>query len=465
MIFILWEQNHGKARIFFSKDTSRDGFAPLTNPRQNKVAIMKNVAFHTLGCRLNQSETAVLSQAFLDAGYSINDSEENADVCVVNTCTVTGVSDSKCRNSIRRLIKKNPQARVAVIGCYAESGFKALSDIEGVDLVIGNQEKLNLLHYLPEEKLESTRLVKDKITKEPFTIESIGQSTSRARTSLKIQDGCDFTCSFCIIPRVRGRARGRVFENLMDEARILVEQGFKELVLTGVNLGTYDVEGKNIVDIVDALNQLDLPRVRISSIEPTTVNEGLLERMADPQHNLVPYLHLPLQSGSESVLKAMKRRYSAQEYIDYLHFAHSKVPHLSIGTDVILGTPEETEDDFMDTFNLLKDQPLDYAHAFTYSEREKTVDILKSQIPMDERKRRTNVIRKLSAQKKSEAGSRYLGCEVEVLFEEFSEGLWNGHTDHYLEVKVKSEQQDLQKQLQKVVITEVCGEWCRAELA
>lgn len=302
--------------------------------------------------------------------------------------------------------------------------------------------------------------MKDKITKEPFTIESIGQSTTRARTSLKIQDGCDFTCSFCIIPRVRGRARGRVFDNLMLEARKLVEQGFKELVLTGVNLGTYDVEGKTMIHVVDALNEIGLSRVRISSIEPTTVHEGLLERMADETHNLVPYLHLPLQSGSESVLKAMKRRYTAKEYIDYLYFAHKKVPQLSIGTDVILGTPEEGEDEFMDTFQLLKDHPLDYAHAFTYSEREKTVDILKSQVPLEERRRRTNVIRKLSSQKRAELGARHLGQEVLVLVEESSEGLLSGHAANYLEVKFKSHE-SLENQLVKVRVDEVCGEWVK----
>jgi threonylcarbamoyladenosine tRNA methylthiotransferase MtaB len=421
-----------------------------------------NVAFHTLGCRLNQSETAILSQAFQEAGYEVDESNRDADVCVINTCTVTGVSDSKCRNSIRKLIRNNPKARVAVIGCYAESGFKSIGDIEGVDLVVGNQEKLNLLHYLPEDKLEEPLLVRDKISKEPFTIESIGQSTSRARTSLKIQDGCDFTCSFCIIPRVRGRARGRVFENLMQEAEKLVSQGFKELVLTGVNLGTYDVDGKTMIDIVDALNELKLPRVRISSIEPTTVDQGLLERMADPNHNLVPYLHLPLQSGSPKVLEAMKRRYSDKEYIDYLYFAHKTVPGLSIGTDVILGTPEESDEDFDQTFQLLKNHPLDYAHAFTYSEREKTVDIMKSQIPMDERKRRTNVIRKLSTQKRSELAARFLGQSIPVLFEEQKEGLWTGHTPNYLEVKAKS-QEPLGNSIRNVSIQEVCGEWALGE--
>jgi len=420
------------------------------------------VAFHTLGCRLNQSETAVLSSAFERAGYDLSPDGKEADVCVVNTCTVTGASDAKCRSSIRRLIRENPEARVAVIGCYAESGFKAISDIEGVDLIVGNQEKLNLLHYLPDSKVEEARVVKDRMPREAFTIEAIGQSTSRARTSLKVQDGCDFMCSFCIIPFVRGRARGRVFTNLMDEASQLVKQGFKELVLTGVNVGTYDVENQSLVDIVDALNELALPRVRISSIEPTTVNEGLLERMDDPNHALVPYLHLPLQSGSDAVLSAMRRRYTRQDYIDYLDFAHSKVRNLSIGTDVLLGSPEESEEHFKETCSLLTEHPLDYAHAFTYSEREGTPDAKKKQIPMDERKRRTNVVRRISSRKRAELAARHLGQEVEVLVEQHQSGLWEGHLGNYLEVKFEGDEKEaLTNQLVKVTLDEVCGEWAK----
>ena len=362
------------------------------------------VAFHTLGCRLNQSETSVLAQAFKEQGYEIVDNANDVDVCVVNTCTVTSVSDSKCRNNIRRVIKENPRAKVAVIGCYAESGFKALSEIEGVDLIVGNQEKLNLLKYLPDEKLEESRVIKDRITKTPFEIHSIGQSSSRVRANLKIQDGCNFMCSFCIIPFVRGRARGRVFENLMKEARELVSQGFKEIVLTGVNIGTYEVDNITIIEICDALNELDLPRVRISSIEPTTVPLKILDRMADPNHNLVPYLHLPLQSGSDAVLEAMHRRYKRSEYIDFIEEAQKRVPHISIGTDVLLGSPEEDVACFDETVSLLRDFPLDYAHAFTYSEREGTQDIKKEQIPYDERKRRTQSYSRPKHQEKNGNG-------------------------------------------------------------
>ncbi|MBF0196303.1 MAG: tRNA (N(6)-L-threonylcarbamoyladenosine(37)-C(2))-methylthiotransferase MtaB [Planctomycetes bacterium] len=416
------------------------------------------VNFHTLGCRLNQSESAILAQSFIDSGYDLTDDKSPSDVCVINTCTVTSVSDSKCRNSIRKLIRKNPQARIAVIGCYAEAGFEEISSIEGVDLVIGNEEKLNLLKYLPEEKLEKPRLVKDKISKDSFSIDTIGQATGRTRASLKIQDGCDFICSFCIIPRVRGRARGRDFDNLLVEAKELVERGYKELVLTGVNIGTYEVGGKNIEHVLDALSELYIPRIRISSIEPTTITEGVLDRMADPNHNCVPYLHLPMQSGSDRVLKAMRRHYSKAEYISFLYHAYDKVPGLSVGTDVILGTPDETEEDFQETLNFIKEHPIDYAHAFTYSEREGTTDYPKKHIPMGERKQRTDLIRNMSYQKQMEFGARHLGQTVSVLVEEKSNGYWQGHTENFMLVKFKSRSK-LENQIVEVALEEPCGEW------
>lgn len=423
----------------------------------------KKVSFHTLGCRLNQSETAIIAKSFEDKGYSITEDHLDSDVCVLNTCTVTNVSDSKCRNWVRRLVRNNPEAKVAVIGCYAESGFKAIQEIDGVDLVVGNQEKLNLIKYLPENKLESARLVKDRIDKRDFSIDTIGQSDEKARASLKIQDGCDFMCSFCIIPFVRGRAKSRVFSNLMDEARSLVKKGFKELVLTGVNVGTYQNEDYSFLDVLDALNELELPRVRISSIEPTTVADGVLERMADKNHNLVPYLHLPLQSGSDNVLEAMRRRYSIQEYVDYLHEAQRKVPYILIGTDVILGTPEETEEAFQETLNIIKNEPLNYAHAFTYSERDGTPDSKKVQVPMDVRKERTRLVNTLSSRKRTEKLGQHLGQTLRVLIEKHDEGFWEGHSDEFMMIKVKSEK-DLSHQLIKVKLIEVCGEWGLGEI-
>lgn len=421
------------------------------------------VAFHTLGCRLNQSETAILSQSFVEAGHRVVQPEHQADICVINTCTVTGFSDAKCRNSIRKLIRKNPGARVAVIGCYAESGFQSISEIDGVDVVVGNQEKLNLLKYLPEEKLESPRIVRDKIAKENFTIEAIGQSTCRARTSLKIQDGCNFMCSFCIIPFVRGRARSRVYDNLIEEAKVLLDSGFKELVLTGVNIGTFEDEGRSLTEVVDGLQDLGCPRVRISSIEPTTLGNGLYERMSDDSHCLVPYLHLPLQSGSDRILELMHRRYSRQEYLEECYRAQEQVPGITIGTDVLLGYPAETEADFQETYELIAKGPIDYAHAFTYSERSGTPASKEKQLPVDVRRERTNAIRKLSSQKKMECGGRYLGQTLKVLFEEHEEGYWQGYSENYVLVKVNSNL-ELGNCIADVHIKEVCGEWVLGEL-
>lgn len=418
------------------------------------------VSFHTLGCRLNQSESAILAQSFLDAGYRVVPDSSPADVCVVNTCTVTGVSDAKCRNSIRRLIKTNPQARVAVIGCYAESGFKQLGAIEGVDVIVGNQEKLNLLKYLPEQKKERAILVKDRIVREEFSIETIGQATNRSRTSLKIQDGCDFMCSFCIIPYVRGRSKSRNFMNLLSEARRLKEKGFRELVLTGVNLGTFKTRDHSFLDVVDALNEMRFERIRISSIEPTTIDDGVLLRMADPDHSLVPYLHLPLQSGSDRVLKWMGRRYTSQEYIAYLNHARKMVPDLSVGTDILTGTPPESEEDFNLTCELLNEQDIMYAHAFTYSEREGTPAEKEKQVPYEVRKQRTRKILEISRRKKMEVAGRYLGKTMPVLFEEKAEGFWQGRTENYMLVKYRSHE-NLENIILPVTIEEVCGDWVR----
>jgi threonylcarbamoyladenosine tRNA methylthiotransferase MtaB len=427
------------------------------------MTMKKKVTFQTLGCRLNQSETAVLAKSFENEGYVKTDSTTDVDVCVLNTCTVTNASDSKCRNWIRRLIKSNPKAKVAVIGCYAESGFKAIQEIEGVDVVVGNQEKLNLLKYLPENKLEKATIIKDKIQKDDFEIETIGQSDEKVRASLKIQDGCDFICSFCIIPQVRGRAKSRVFENLMEEAKQLIDVGYKELVLTGVNVGTYQNNSTTFIDVLDALNELELPRVRISSIEPTTVADGVLDRMKDNNHNLVPYLHLPLQSGSNEVLKEMRRKYSINEYLDYINFAYEMVPNILIGTDVILGTPSETEDCFNETYEFIKNNKIDYAHAFTYSERDGTTDKGKEQVPMHIRKERTRKIVELSRNKRMAKLGDHLGCELNVLFEEESEGYYCGHSDNFMVIKIKSDY-DLINSIQKVKLIEVCGEWGLGEV-
>ncbi|MFM1921845.1 MAG: hypothetical protein RLZZ303_3479 [Candidatus Hydrogenedentota bacterium] len=404
----------------------------------NTTQVVRRAALHTLGCRLNQSETALLEERLRAEGYDIVPFGEAADLAIINTCTVTREADAKSRQAVRQFIRKNPDAYTAVIGCYAQMGPDSVAAIPGVDLVIGTQEKLNVLDYVKQGKTGEPRIVRDKMDRDDFEIPFVNEAPPFSRrANLKVQDGCDFMCSFCIIPFARGRARSRTLANLYDEARSLVERGAKELVLTGVNIATYNHDGRNIVDIVDALAGLEgLARIRISSIEPTTVPLELLDRMADPAHPLVPYLHLPLQAGSNRVLSAMRRRYSREEYIDFVNLAHVRVPGIGIGTDILVGFPGETDADFDDTCDLLLNTPLFYAHVFRYSEREgaastRMADKVDPRV-MNERSAR---LRDISDRKTRLFQAEHLGREVEVLFEsQDADGRWSGYTPNYLRV-------------------------------
>jgi threonylcarbamoyladenosine tRNA methylthiotransferase MtaB len=255
----------------------------------------KRASVHTLGCRLNQSESAILEEKLREDGYTLVPFGEPADLAIVNTCTVTNEADTKSRKLVRQFIRNNPGAYTAVIGCYAQMGANTLATIPGVDLIIGNQEKLNVLDYVKAGKNEQALIIRDRIDRDDFLIDFGHEATPLSRrANLKVQDGCDFMCSFCLIPFARGRARAREWDNLLSEARSLVERGAKEIILTGVNIGTYALENRSILHIVDALNTIDgLDRIRISSIEPTTIPGELFDRMNDPDHALLPYLHIP----------------------------------------------------------------------------------------------------------------------------------------------------------------------------
>ncbi len=401
----------------------------------------KRASLHTLGCRLNQSETAILTEKLQAAGYEIVPFGEPSDMGIINTCTVTREADAKSRKLIRSYIRKNPDAYVAVIGCYAQMGARAIAEIDGVDLIVGNQEKLNVLDYAAQGKTGQPLIVRDQIDRDDFTIETTGEGAFSRRANLKVQDGCDFMCSFCIIPFARGRARSRELENLLDEARQLVKRGAKELVLTGVNVGTYSYDGAGIVDVLDRLNAIPgLARIRVSSIEPTTIPEAIFERMADTSHALVPYLHIPLQSGSARILKTMRRLYTPEQFINFVGEAHAKVPGIGIGTDIMVGMPGETEADFEQTCTLFIESPLFYAHVFKYSEREGTASVrYEGKVAEDEKTRRGARLRNLSARKTAEFHSENAKRVVPVLFEHCEDGYWTGYTENYIRVAVRSD--------------------------
>lgn len=426
----------------------------------------RRAAIHTLGCRLNQSESVILSEQLQAAGYEIVPFDETADLGIVNTCTVTREADAKSRKAIRNFVRRNPQAFVAVIGCYSQMDSGLLSQIEGVDLIIGNQEKLNLLEYIGPTKNDSALIVRDQIQRDDFTIQTAGLDTLHRRMNLKIQDGCDFMCTFCIIPFARGRARSRQFADLYREANELVDRGAKELVLTGVNIGTYDYDGMHVADVVDKLNDIaGLERIRISSIEPTTVPHDLFAMMADDSHALVPYLHLPLQSGSNTVLKRMKRLYTREEYLDELQAAVEAVPGIGLGSDIMVGMTGETDDEFEETRDLLERSPLHYAHVFKYSDREGAAAARHTdKVDPTTKNRRGAVIRHLSAQKLQGLHNEHVGRGHSVLFEQQEGAYWTGYTENYIRVATRSDA-ILENTVHRVVIDETCGDFVLASLA
>ncbi len=402
----------------------------------------KRASIHTLGCRLNQAETALIADRLAEAGYTLVPFGDEADLGIVHTCTVTREADAKSRKLIRRFVKRNPAAFTAVVGCYAQMGAGEIAALEGVDLIAGNQEKFNVAEYAKAGKCEDPVILRDRVMRDEFTIDfaDVGPRLT-CRALLKIQDGCDFMCSFCRIPFARGRSRSRDIANLGAEAERLVARGARELVLTGVNVGTYASGGRTVVDVVDRLDAIEgLARIRIGSIEPTTIPPGLLERMADAAHALVPHLHIPLQSGSNLILAAMRRQYRREDFAAFVEEAAALVPDLGVGTDVMVGFPGETEADFADTYALLDSCPLFYAHVFKYSKRPGTASARLAE-PVDPKtaSARSAALHQLSAAKTRAFLKRHRGREPEVLFEEEEKGYWGGYTANYVRVAAPSE--------------------------
>lgn len=405
----------------------------------------RRASVHTLGCRLNQSESQMLVDQLTASGYAVVPFGQEADLGIINTCTVTREADAKCRKSIRQFITRNPEAFVAVVGCYSQLGAEALAGIGGVDLIVGNQDKMSVLDYVGWGKNEDPVVVRDRIDGSDFSIRFFGDTPFPDRANLKVQDGCDFFCSFCVIPFARGRARSRNWENTLAEARTLAGRGVREIVLTGVNIGTYSSGGRDIVCLVDALDQIDgVSRIRVSSIEPTTVPDALLDRMADPSHALLPFLHLPLQSGSDRVLRRMRRKYTAEAYREFACKAIEWVPDLCLGTDILVGSNGESREDFEQTCRFFNELPFSYCHVFPFSEREGTLAVKRAAsdpeaagvIPVPERNRRCAQLRRLSAVKRRTQMISALGSVREVLFEKQNEGAWPGYTDNYIRVRV-----------------------------
>jgi len=406
---------------------------------------------------LNQAETALISQTFQAKGYQVVDFEEETDLCVINTCTVTEQSDAKCRQVVRQVLRRSPGAFVAVVGCYAQMAPEALKQIEGVDLIVGTEDKLKVANYVEvPRKLPAPVIIRRRrIRQEEFTLDGFGlYSTTRA--NLKLQDGCDFLCSFCIIPFARGRARSRNFEDLRREALRLVERGHKEIVLTGVNIGTYRHEGRTLLDVIRMLERIEgLERIRISSIEPTTIPDELIDHMA-ASGKLCHYFHVPLQSGDDSILQAMRRRHSVRDYRMLIEKIVSRIPDVGLGTDIMVGFPGEGEKEFQNTVRLVEALPFSYLHVFSYSERQGTRSVrIHPKVPPEAKKARSQMMHELGLKKKREFYQRHVGKIVRVLFESRNaEGLFDGLTDNYVKVGTVTPE-DLSNRLVDVTVEEV----------
>jgi len=404
---------------------------------------MKKAVFHTLGCKLNYAETSSFMRQFRERGYAVSDSiTEPAQVCVINTCTVTEKADRECRQIVRRALRHSPDAYVIVVGCYAQLAPEVIASIDGVDMVLGSSEKFRLFDYADREfRKEQTPRVQVSPVDEAAAFGpaySFGQ-VGRSRAFLKVQDGCDYTCSFCTIPLARGESRSQSIKESVRQAELLVAEGFKEIVLTGVNIGDYGrKDNGSLLELLTKLEHVDgLQRLRISSIEPNLITDELIEFWTSSRV-LVPHFHIPLQSGSDEILHKMRRRYGSDYYRDLITRIRNRVPTAGIGVDVIVGFPGETNQYFEDTYRFLVDLPISYLHVFTYSERNNTpASEYDAKVDPPERSRRTKMLRILSEKKRRAFMEKFLHQDVKVLFEESSKnGYIKGLTPEYIRVSV-----------------------------
>lgn len=426
---------------------------------------MKTVSFYTLGCRLNQSETAVLENSFAARGVRVVAFTDPADAVVINTCTVTENGDSDTRRLVRRVARLNPRARIALVGCQAQIQKEQLLALPNVHWVVGNARKMELAEILTQDPGGAPQVIAPPIPRTPFTISVPGIDLRHTRANIKIQDGCDFFCSFCEIPFARGRARSREFADIQQEARALAAAGHQEIVITGINVGTYQDGDRTIADVVRAMDDIPgLARVRISSIEPTTIPGELLEMMARHNGRLCRHLHIPLQSAHDDVLRAMKRQYTAAEALDFIRRAAEQVPGLCVGTDIIVGFPGETEAQFQATYEALEAAPVHHWHVFSYSERRRAPSRHRTDaVPAREIQRRSARLRALAQRKRAAFYAAAVGQEVDVLFETVKSGWWEGLTDNYIRVRVPSEK-PLANTFARVKVTALEGTAVRGDL-
>jgi len=424
---------------------------------------MKSVAFYTLGCKLNFSETSTISRLFESNGYKKVEFHEPADIYIINTCSVTDNADKKCKRVVKEALKYSPNAFIAIIGCYAQLKPEEIASIPGVDAVLGASEKFRLIELIGSfEKKNKAEVFSSEISevRDYYCSYSVND---RTRTFLKVQDGCDYSCSFCTIPLARGGSRSDTIERVVNTAKEIAAKDIKEIVLTGVNIGDFGIingqREQKFIQLITALDEVEgIERFRISSIEPNLLEDEVIEFVAASKR-FVPHFHIPLQSGSDKLLKLMRRRYKRDLYTNRVAKIKALMPQCCIGVDVIVGFPGETDEDFLDTYNFLNELDISYLHVFTYSERDNTHALaLPNPVPLKKRNERSKMLRILSEKKRRNFYERHLGKTFNVLFEaDAEEGRLVGFTENYIKIAVKYDPM-LVREMRKVVVKSINAE-------
>lgn len=423
----------------------------------------KKVAFYTLGCKLNYSETSTIGRQFTNAGFETVDFTQPADVYIINTCSVTENADKKCRKVVKEALKHSPLAYITIVGCYAQLKPQEIANIEGVDMVLGAAEKFQIVDFISDlTKNPKTKIYNSPIAETNEFVASYSYG-DRTRTFLKVQDGCDYSCTFCTIPLARGASRSDTIESIVKQAEEIAASGVKEIVLTGVNIGDFGIRNgqreDKFFDLVKALDEVEgIERFRISSIEPNLLTNEIIAFVAQSKR-FVPHFHIPLQSGSSKILALMRRRYKRELYVDRVNTIKELMPNACIGVDVIVGFPGESREDFLDTYNFINDLNISYLHVFTYSERDDTpAKDMAGAVPGSQRADRSKMLHILSDKKRRAFYETQLGKTEEVLFEtDHKDGYMHGFTSNYVKVKVKYDPV-LVNELKKVKLEELLPE-------
>ena len=426
------------------------------------------VAFCSLGCKVNQYETNAMAQKFIEHGYSVVDFEEPADIYIVNTCTVTSIADKKSRQMLRRAKEHNENSIVVACGCYAQVAAKEIEKIEDVNLVIGNNEKNDIIEIIEKYRADNkvNEIVSDVMYKEEYVEFGPTTYTEKTRAVIKVQDGCDRFCSYCLIPFARGHIRSRSIDNVIEEVKKVVDDGFKEVVITGIHVASYGrdfKDGTTLIDLLEKINKVEgLQRIRLSSIEPIIMTDDFIERLSKLD-KICDHFHLSLQSGCTETLKRMNRRYTAEEFFDATKRLRAKFPNAALTTDIIVGFPGETVEEFNETYEFLKKIKFYHMHVFKYSPRKGTkAAVMPNQVDSKIKEIRSKKLIELSDESELEYNKSYIGKKVQVLFEEKDNGYYKGHTKNYMVVKYRTDE-ELENKIKDVMIVDANAECLIAE--